>query len=145
MEDELPPGLDYGMSQAKRFRRPDPDVLNASIPVFYVGRNADGLWVARKADASSGGVFLLKCSAMRFARQARPPFAAAIITLTDGVELDIANSGNRYAARFATARRVLSRGAQALTGWVLKPLRTILSALAEHRIHRAALRLASRR
>jgi hypothetical protein len=130
---------------AELFRRPDPVILNATIPVFFVGRNTDGLWVARDADASSGGLFLLKSSAVRFARHARLPFAPTIITLADRVELDIANSGNRHAARFATAGRGLLRAAQALTGWVLKPLRTIFGALAEHRIHQAAARLASRR
>jgi hypothetical protein len=34
---------------------------------------------------------------------------------------------------------------QALTAWVLKPLRTMLGVLAEFRIHQAAVRRAGRR
>jgi len=36
-------------------RRPDPRVLSASIPLFFIGRNKYGFWVARAAEGRVGG------------------------------------------------------------------------------------------
>jgi len=56
--------------------RPDPRVLSASIPLFFIGRNKYGFWVARAAEGRGGGIFLMKRSALRFAtRTARRPGA----------------------------------------------------------------------
>lgn len=46
-----PPGLP---------QRPGPALLSEAIPLFFIGRNKDGLWVAREADGRIGGIFLLK-------------------------------------------------------------------------------------
>ena len=152
MEDNLPLASSEGRAPAKLFSRPDPSVLNTAIPVFFIGRNGDGLWVARNADAGSGGLFLLKGSAVRFAKNARLRFASAIIELAERFELDTANSGNRHADRLATLRRALARFGRALTRTTqaaltlaLKPLRTIAGVLAEQRIHQVAVRLTTRR
>src|SRR5271154_5774202 len=48
-------------------RRPDPDVLSDSIPLFFIGRNGHGFWVARDAEGRYGGLFLRKRSAASFA------------------------------------------------------------------------------
>ncbi|MDQ8729728.1 hypothetical protein [Bradyrhizobium sp. LHD-71] len=79
------------------------------------------------------------------------PFAQAIITAANRVELDIAHSGNRYTARIATGRRGLSRLVRTfkrivrtLIKLILRPLRPALGVLAEYRIHQAALRQTSR-
>ena len=50
-------------------RRPDTSVISDTIPLFYVGRNRTGIWVVREAEGRSGGLFLLKRSALRFARR----------------------------------------------------------------------------
>ena len=59
--------------QTKLPPRPDPEVLSEAITLFFIGRNQDGFWVAREADGRTGGIFLCKRSALRFAnRNAQP-------------------------------------------------------------------------
>jgi hypothetical protein len=75
-------------------RRPDAGVLSKSIPLFFIGRNRNGLWVAREAEGRIGGIFLLKQSAQRFAQKHGAPFGCAMMFLTESIELDTENSGN---------------------------------------------------
>src|SRR6202451_4753703 len=49
-------------------RRPDASFINETIPMFYIGQNKAGLWVARESPGRCGGAFLLSLSALRFAR-----------------------------------------------------------------------------
>ena len=49
--------------------RPNSTVLNHSIPLFFIGRNRDGFWVAREAAGRCGDLFLFRRSAARFARK----------------------------------------------------------------------------
>ena len=73
----------------------DPDVLNESIPAFFIGRNAAGFWIARERNGASGGLFLLKSSAVSFARAQAGEAVCATILPAETFELDIENSGNR--------------------------------------------------
>ncbi len=57
--------------------RPDATILSGSIPLFFIGRNHSGFWVAREADGRSGGPFLLKRAAARFARKKSAPAGCA--------------------------------------------------------------------
>jgi len=75
-------------------RRPDAGVLSKSIPLFFIGRNRNGLWVAREAEGRIGGIFLLKQSALRFAQKHGAPVGCATMFLTESIELDTENSGN---------------------------------------------------
>jgi hypothetical protein len=75
-------------------RRPHAGVLSKSIPLFFIGRNRNGLWVAREAEGRIGGVFLLKQSALRFAQKHSAPVGCATMFLTESIELDTENSGN---------------------------------------------------
>lgn len=75
-------------------RRPGPGVLSVSIPLFFIGRNKNGLWVAREADGRIGGLFVFKRSALRFANYNCVPVGCATMFLTGHFELDIANQGN---------------------------------------------------
>jgi hypothetical protein len=75
-------------------RRPDAGVLSKSIPLFFIGRNRNGLWVAREAEGRIGGVFLLKQSALRCAQKHSEPVGCATMFLTESIELDTENSGN---------------------------------------------------
>jgi hypothetical protein len=50
--------------------RPDARVLNRAIPLFFIGRNKHGFWLAREAKGRIGGMFLLRRSALRFAQEA---------------------------------------------------------------------------
>jgi hypothetical protein len=51
-------------------QRPDPSVLSETIPLFFIGRNREGFWVARDAHGRVGGIFVLKQSALKFAIEA---------------------------------------------------------------------------
>jgi hypothetical protein len=76
------------------FVPPDPSILNASIPAFFIGRNRDGFWVAREVRGSTGGIFLLERSALAFARRYSRPSGCATIYCFEGFELDVKNKGN---------------------------------------------------
>ncbi len=75
----------------------EPGIISDVIPAFFVGRNHDGLWIAREAKGTIGGLFLCKESAISFAREQSGSSGCAIIFPTQRFELDIANSGNPLA------------------------------------------------
>jgi hypothetical protein len=75
----------------------DPNILSESIAAFFIGRNADGLWVARERRGRIGGIFLLKRSAVSFAHRHAGDAACATIFPEGRFELDIENNGNRLA------------------------------------------------
>lgn len=79
---------------AKFPRRPDAGVLSKSIPLFFIGRNRNGLWIAREAEGRTGGVFLLKRSALRFAQENSAPVGCATMFLAHPIDLDIEDHGN---------------------------------------------------
>jgi hypothetical protein len=76
----------------------DPDVLSAAIPAFFIGRNKGGLWVARAANGRAGGLFLLKSSAVDFARAQSEPARCALVFPAETFELDVENRGNLMVA-----------------------------------------------
>jgi hypothetical protein len=75
-------------------RRPDAGVLSKSIPLFFIGRNRNGLWVAREGEGHTGGVFLLKQSALHFAQRKSAPVGCATMFLAEPIELDTENLGS---------------------------------------------------
>jgi hypothetical protein len=89
--------------------RPDPSILNEAIPLFYVGQNLDGFWVARAADGQVGGIFLRKQSALNFANRNADPRGCATMYPSERFELDIENKGNPLIAHVATTKRALRR------------------------------------
>jgi hypothetical protein len=90
-------------------QRPGPDFLSEAIPLFFIGRNKDRLWVVREADGRIGGIFLLKRSALRFANRSTPPWGCATMLVRKGFELDIENKGNPFVARVCAAAHRLYR------------------------------------
>ena len=90
------------------FLRPGPEHLSEAIPVFFIGRNEDGFWVARSADGKSGGLFLRKGSAIGFAMRSAWPVRCATIFLSNKIELDLENHGNPFLVHIARARRLLT-------------------------------------
>jgi hypothetical protein len=78
--------------------RPDSAVLSETIPFFFIGRNHRGLWVVREAEGRTGGIFLFKRSALRFAQRASAPIGYATMALGERFELDVDNQGNPLAA-----------------------------------------------
>jgi hypothetical protein len=79
-------------------RRPNSGVLSESIPLFFIGRNRLGFWVARESQGRTGGIFLFKRSALRFANRNSAPAACATMSLDERLELDLKNQGNPLAA-----------------------------------------------
>ena len=86
-------------------QRPHPDILSEAIPLFFIGRNKDGFWVALNSDGSAGGIFLLKRSALWFAHRKTQPWGCATMVVSEPLELDIANEGNPLLARFGATSR----------------------------------------
>jgi hypothetical protein len=72
----------------------DAGIVSDAIPAFFIGRNRDGFWVARDAKGRIGGLFVLKASAVSFARLQSGLAGCATIFPTDRFELDLKNSGN---------------------------------------------------
>lgn len=95
--------------QATALRPLDPDIVSASIPAFFVGRNKAGLWVAREARGRVGGLFLLRSSAVDFAKRQSAPARCALVFPTETFELDIENRGNPLIVLVEGARRLLAR------------------------------------
>jgi hypothetical protein len=79
-------------------RRPSGGVLSESIPLFFIGRNGLGFWVAREAQGRTGGVFLFRRSALRFANRNCAPAGCATMALDARLELDVENQGNPIAS-----------------------------------------------
>ncbi|WP_074818410.1 MULTISPECIES: hypothetical protein [Bradyrhizobium] len=90
------------------FLRPGPEDLSEAIPVFFIGRNKDGHWVARGADGKSGGLFWRKQAAIRFATRSAWPARCATIFPADNIELDLENQGNPLLAHTEVTRMLRS-------------------------------------
>lgn len=50
-----------------RSEPPNPDQLNLDCPIFLIGKNHCGQWVARDADGLYGGLFTSRDAATRYA------------------------------------------------------------------------------
>jgi hypothetical protein len=103
-------------------QRPDGRVLSETIPLFFVGRNTNGLWLAREAEARTGGLFLLKRSALRFARKNSAPLGCATIFLKQRFALDVENEGGSLTAGLDAAITVATRSAPKLIAAVAATL-----------------------
>ena len=79
---------------AALFQPLDPSFISPSIPTFFVGRDSDGFWVVRDVKGENGGIFLLKNSALAFARRTSRPFGCATVFSSETFELDVENQGN---------------------------------------------------
>jgi hypothetical protein len=91
--------------------RPNGTVLNESIPLFFIGRNQNGFWVARESAGRCGGLFLFRRSAARFARRNGLAGGGATMVVQHPIELDLPNHGGRLAELIATTTDVVRRRA----------------------------------
>jgi hypothetical protein len=89
-----------------RFPPLDPDIVSEAIPAFFIGRNADGFWVARDAKGKSGGLFLFENSALSFAKRSGRPRGCATIYPSERFELDLDNMGNPLVAQLGSLKRL---------------------------------------
>ncbi|MGZ5864911.1 MAG: hypothetical protein ACXWKC_05965 [Xanthobacteraceae bacterium] len=62
---------------ADKFKRPDISIVSEAIPLFVIGRNRAGMWVAKESEGKAEGTFLFKASAIRFAKRASEPGGCA--------------------------------------------------------------------
>jgi hypothetical protein len=99
--DHLRHPLPAMMGQPTKFQPLDPDIVSASIPAFFIGRNRAGFWVARESNGRVGGLFLFKSSAVHFAHVQSTPARCALIFPSETFELDIENHGNPLIAQLA--------------------------------------------
>ena len=88
---------------------PDARVLNRVIPLFFIGRNKNGFWLAREARGRIGGMFFLRRSALHSAREASAPIGSATMFLAKPFELDTWNGGNPLAGWLNATLGLLSR------------------------------------
>jgi hypothetical protein len=93
--------------QAGRPRRPDASVLNEAIPLFAIGRNRAGMWVARDCDSTACGEFFTRSAAVRFAKRTAGPCCALMFENDDRELLATPRSSERLLARVIKAIRSL--------------------------------------
>lgn len=103
------PSVRSERAAVKSFERPAVDVVSAAIPVVFIGRNRDGLWVARDAEGKFGGLFWRKESALRFAQRCAATTGYATVFPQARFELDIENAGNPLVGHGGSARRIVTR------------------------------------
>ena len=94
----------------------DPGILNESIPTFYIGRDRDGFWLARDIKGENGGLFLLKTSALAFARRTSLAAGCATIFASERLEFDLENEGNPLVPYLRPLMRLLQRIANLAAG-----------------------------
>jgi hypothetical protein len=126
--------------------RPDDTVLSNSIPLFFIGRNQNGFWVAREAAGRCGGLFLFRRSADRFARRNGLAGGGATMLVEHSIELDLPNQGSRFAELIATTIEIARHRAPFVTnliGVAIAQWRKLDSqisrALTDHRRNREAI------
>ncbi len=100
------------------FQPLDPNILNETIPAFFIGRNKDGFWVARDAKGRIGGLFLFKNSALSFARSNSPPTGCATIHPSHRFELDLENRGNALVPHLCSLKRLAMRAWQRMAALI---------------------------
>ena len=116
-------------------KRPDANVLSGSIPLFYISRDCDGLWIACEADFRAGGVFLTQRSAIRFAQRCSEPNRSATMILENPHNLEIENHGNQFADHLRPSIRFIKA-----VGAKIRSISSRFSrAYIEHRLLHAAL------
>jgi hypothetical protein len=98
--------------------RPDCTILSDSIPLFFIGRNRSGFWVARESEGRSGGLFLFRWSAARFARRNGLAGGGATMLVEHSIELDLPNQGSRLVELIGTTTDIVKRRAPFVTNLI---------------------------
>lgn len=105
-------------SATLQFQPLDINIVSEAIPAFFIGRNTHGFWVARDAKGKIGGIFLLKGSALAFARRHNRPAGCAMIFPSEAFELDLENNGNPLVAYLGPLVRLTIRGRRRMAGLI---------------------------
>lgn len=96
----------------------DPGIVSEAIPVFFIGRNKEGFWVARDATGSIGGLFLFRNSALSFARNKSRPTGCATVFPSHRFEFDLDNNGNALVPHLGSLRRLVTRHLQRMVALI---------------------------
>jgi hypothetical protein len=96
---------DESATVAAQFQPLDPGIVSETIPAFFIGRNKQGLWVAREARGRTGGIFLFRNSALSFAKANTRPTGCATIFPSGTFELDLENKGNPFVGHLGSLIR----------------------------------------
>lgn len=80
------------MKQAKQTAKP-PSYL--SPPIFTIGRDSKGHWVAQEKDGLRGGLFVNRAEAMKYAKFESGNYPHAVVMVSGNVELDTFCTGAR--------------------------------------------------
>jgi hypothetical protein len=111
---------DQPTSVTTPFQPLDPGIVNEAIPAFFIGRNKDGFWLARDVKGKLGGIFLLKSSALSFARRNSRPSGCATIFPSERFELDLENQGNPLIVHLGPLVRLAMQGRRRMAAVVGK-------------------------
>ncbi len=103
-----------------QFQPLDPSIVNEAIPAFFIGRNKEGFWVAREVKGQIGGLFLLKNSALSFARSNSRLGGCATIFPSERFELDLENNGNPLVVHLGSLMRLAKQGWQRIAAFTGK-------------------------
>ena len=82
------------VTAAAAFRPLYLDIVNETIPAFFIGRNRQGFWLARDVNGRIGGIFLFESSAAAFARANSGAAGCATVYLSEPFDFDLENRSN---------------------------------------------------
>ncbi len=74
---------------------PSPVAADQAAPLFFIGRDSHGNWVAQDTSHRRGGIFVDRAEAVRFARAENGKHLDAVVMVPGVLELDL----DRPAAR----------------------------------------------
>jgi hypothetical protein len=111
------------------FQPLDTSIVSEAIPVFFIGRNKEGFWVARDIKGKIGGIFLFESSALSFARRKSRRTGCATIYQSETFELDLKNRGNPFIARLGPLRRLAIGHQRRIIAFVDKTMQALRSRL----------------
>jgi len=106
-----------GLTPVTPFQPLDADILNASIPLFFIGRDKDGFWLARDTKGRVGGLFLFESSALAFARRHAWPSGCATVFSSELLELYLENQGNPLIDYLRPIMRLGMHGLHQIGAW----------------------------
>jgi len=104
------------------FQPLDSGIVSNAIPAFFIGRNKEGFWVARDANGQIGGIFVLKNSALSFAKRNSRAEGCATIYPFERIELDLENKGNPLVERWMRLTKRCRQQLAAFTGKMTKAI-----------------------
>jgi hypothetical protein len=100
--------MEIAVKQAERTTEPPSCLLP---PIFMIGRDSRGYWVAQEQGGLRGGLFINRAEALKYAKFESGNYPHAVVMVSGTLELDTACAGARslqqeYANVVTDRRRV---------------------------------------